>query len=97
VPASAQITDLDLSTPTAAGFFDGANALIPATGKVGLVGRNGAGKSTLFRLIKGELTPSGGDISLPKAARIGSVDQETPASPVTCWTPSWPPTRSARG
>ncbi len=64
-------------------FFDGASALIPATGKVGLVGRNGAGKSTLFRLIKGELTPGGGEIALPKAARIGSVDQETPASPVS--------------
>ncbi|MDP8916009.1 MAG: ATP-binding cassette domain-containing protein, partial [Pseudomonadota bacterium] len=64
-------------------FFDGASAALPTGAKVGLVGRNGAGKSTLFRLIKGELTPGGGEISLPKAARIGSVDQETPASPVS--------------
>ena len=28
-------------------------------------------------------TPDGGDISLPKSARIGSVDQEHPATPVS--------------
>jgi len=63
-------------------FFDGATVALPANAKVGLVGRNGAGKTTLFKLIKGELEAGGGDISLPKAARIGSVDQEHPASPV---------------
>jgi len=63
-------------------FFDSATALLPAGAKVGLVGRNGAGKSTLFRLIRGELTAGGGSIDLPKAARIGWVDQEHPATPV---------------
>jgi ATP-binding cassette subfamily F protein 3 len=63
-------------------FFDQANVFLPSGHKVGLVGRNGAGKSTLFRLIRGELEPTGGEIVLPKAARIGSVDQEHPASPV---------------
>jgi ATP-binding cassette subfamily F protein 3 len=82
VPAVLQITDLTFDA-YGRRFFDGANALIPATGKVGLVGRNGAGKSTLFRLIKGELTPGGGEISLPKAARVGSVDQEHPSTPVS--------------
>ncbi|HLK24401.1 MAG TPA: ABC-F family ATP-binding cassette domain-containing protein [Caulobacteraceae bacterium] len=62
-------------------FFDTASVFLPNGHKVGLVGRNGAGKSTLFRLIKGELEPGGGEIVLPKAARIGSVDQEHPASP----------------
>src|SRR3954467_13847021 len=64
-------------------FFDHASVLVPANAKVGLVGRNGVGKSTLFKLILGELTPDGGEISLPKAARIASVDQEHPATPVT--------------
>jgi len=64
-------------------FFDRASVIIPAGFKVGLVGRNGVGKSTLFRLIRGELIPDGGDIALPKAARIGSVDQEHPATPVS--------------
>src|SRR5579863_2441285 len=62
-------------------FFDGASVAIPAGAKVGLVGRNGVGKSTLFRLISGQLAALGGDIVLPKAARIGSVDQEHPATP----------------
>src|SRR5579863_4596415 len=64
-------------------FFDSASVTVPAGTKVGLVGRNGIGKSTLFKLIKGELVPQGGDIELPKRARIGSVDQEHPATPVS--------------
>ncbi|MET0295576.1 MAG: ABC-F family ATP-binding cassette domain-containing protein, partial [Phenylobacterium sp.] len=64
-------------------FFDAATVTLPRDAKVGLVGRNGVGKSTLFRLIKGEFTPGSGEIGLPKAARMGSVDQEHPATPVT--------------
>src|SRR6185295_2177090 len=64
-------------------FFDSATVSLPVGAKVGLVGRNGVGKSTLFKLILGELTPDGGEISLPKTARIASVDQEHPATPVT--------------
>src|SRR5208282_1194601 len=64
-------------------FFDSASVTLPAGAKVGLVGRNGVGKSTLFKLIQGELAPQGGEIILPKAARIGSVDQEHPATPDT--------------
>lgn len=63
-------------------FFDHASANLPDRAKVGLVGRNGAGKSTLFKLILGQLTPGDGEIERPKGARIGSVDQEHPASPV---------------
>ena len=63
-------------------FFDHAGANLPERAKVGLVGRNGAGKSTLFKLILGQLIPGDGEIRLPKAARIGTVDQEHPATPV---------------
>src|SRR3981081_2519672 len=63
--------------------FGSATGSLPVGAKVGLVGRNGVGKSTLFKLILGQLTPDGGEISLPKAARIASVDQEHPATPVT--------------
>jgi ATP-binding cassette, subfamily F, member 3 len=62
-------------------FFDSASTFIPAGTKVGLVGRNGVGKSTLFKLIAGDLIPLSGEILLPKSARIGSVDQEHPATP----------------
>jgi ATP-binding cassette subfamily F protein 3 len=64
-------------------FFDHASVLIPSNAKVGLVGRNGVGKSTLFKLILGELSVDGGEISMPKLARIASVDQEHPATPVS--------------
>ena len=63
-------------------FFDEANANIPAGAKVGIVGRNGAGKSTLFKLIKGEFTPGGGEISMPRRARLGWVEQEHASTPV---------------
>jgi ATP-binding cassette subfamily F protein 3 len=63
-------------------FFDHASVSIPPGTKVGLVGRNGVGKSTLFKLILGQLHASEDEISLPKTARIGSVDQEHPATPV---------------
>jgi ATP-binding cassette, subfamily F, member 3 len=64
-------------------FFDAASVAIPTGTKVGLVGRNGVGKSTLFRLIRGEYTPQSGEILLPNEARIGSVDQEHPSTPIS--------------
>jgi ATP-binding cassette subfamily F protein 3 len=64
-------------------FFDGATVTLPSGAKVGLVGRNGVGKTTLLKLIQGHYTPDRGDITLPKSARIGSVDQEHPATPVS--------------
>ena len=64
-------------------FFDHATVTLPAGTKVGLVGRNGVGKSTLFRLILGTLSPDSGEIALPRDARVASVDQEHPATPVS--------------
>src|SRR6202162_1557678 len=64
-------------------FFDSASVTVPVGAKVGLVGRNGIGKTTLFWPILGELVPDGGEIGLPKAARIASVDQEHPATAVS--------------
>ncbi len=64
-------------------FFDHASVLLPPTAKVGLVGRNGVGKSTLFKLILGELQPDGGEIGVPRNARVAAVSQEHPATPVS--------------
>ena len=64
-------------------FFDRASLTLPPNAKVGLVGRNGVGKSTLFKLILGELAPDGGEIGLPRGARVGTVAQEHPATPVS--------------
>ena len=64
-------------------FFDHASLNLPPNAKAGLVGRNGVGKTTLFKLIQGELMADGGEILLPKGARVASVDQEHPATPVS--------------
>ena len=77
-----QITDLTFNA-WGRKFLVDASVSLPPGAKVGLVGRNGIGKSTLFKLILGELNANGDEISLPKTARIGSVDQEHPATPVS--------------
>ncbi|MDI9409407.1 MAG: ABC-F family ATP-binding cassette domain-containing protein [Candidatus Pacebacteria bacterium] len=64
-------------------LFDGASAQLPEGHKIGLVGRNGTGKSTLFSLIAGEIEPDGGDIRMPRATRIGTVEQEMPSGAAT--------------
>ncbi|RUO49064.1 ATP-binding cassette domain-containing protein [Pseudidiomarina donghaiensis] len=46
---------------------------------VGVVGRNGTGKSSLFALLRQELSVEQGSCEAPKAWRIASVQQETPA------------------
>ncbi len=61
-------------------FFDRATVTLPANAKVGLVGRNGVGKSTLFKLVLNQLQPDGGEIGMPRGARVASVDQEHPAT-----------------
>ena len=77
-----QITDLTFNA-WGRQFLDDASVSLPPGSKVGLVGRNGIGKSTLFKLILGELAANGDEVSLPKTARVASVDQEHPATPVS--------------
>jgi ATP-binding cassette subfamily F protein 3 len=62
-------------------LFDNAGVQIAAHQRIGLVGRNGTGKSTLFKLIKGDLSPDQGEISLPPRVKLGDVAQETPDGP----------------
>jgi ATP-binding cassette subfamily F protein 3 len=61
-------------------ILSGASAHLPASRRIGLVGRNGAGKSSLLKLILKEAAPDTGDISLPPAWRVGAVAQEAPGS-----------------
>ena len=44
--------------------------------RIGLVGKNGCGKSTLFRLIRGEIKPDSGEVSLQSGKTIAFVEQE---------------------
>nr|WP_233354588.1 ABC-F family ATP-binding cassette domain-containing protein [Woodsholea maritima] len=57
--------------------------MLPAKTKMGFVGRNGTGKSTLFRLIRGEISPDDGSISIHPSTRVGSVEQEAPGGPIS--------------
>ena len=62
-------------------LLDHASASLPDGARVGLLGRNGTGKTTLFKIITGDLSPEGGQISLPRGRRIGGVAQEAPGGP----------------
>jgi ATP-binding cassette subfamily F protein 3 len=64
-------------------ILDHASAALPPKAHVGLVGRNGAGKSTLLKLITGLYEADGGEIEVPRGARIGYLAQEAPGGSAT--------------
>jgi ATP-binding cassette subfamily F protein 3 len=51
--------------------------------RIGLVGANGAGKSSIFAMLRGELSPDRGELSLPKQWEISHLEQETPGTSQT--------------
>ncbi|MDO9012118.1 MAG: ATP-binding cassette domain-containing protein [Gallionella sp.] len=53
-----------------------ANLQVYANQSIGLVGKNGCGKSTLFRLIRGEINPESGEVSLQSGKTLAYVEQE---------------------
>ncbi len=61
-------------------LMQGVNATIHPGHKVGVTGANGCGKSSLLALVKGELPPDSGDVSLPSGWVIAHVAQEMPAT-----------------
>ncbi len=64
-------------------LFDKASVALPEGGHIGFVGRNGTGKTTLFNMISDDLHPESGTITLPRATRMGRVEQEAPGGPTT--------------
>ena len=70
------INNLEVVRGTTTLLKDAQATIYPKT-KVGLIGRNGCGKSTLFALIKNEIQPENGSITIPKDWLISSVSQET--------------------
>jgi ATP-binding cassette subfamily F protein uup len=57
-------------------LLDGVTLSVLPGEKVGLVGRNGCGKTSLFRILAGEATADGGEISRRRGLRIGYLPQE---------------------
>ncbi len=54
----------------------GLNGLVRHGERVGIVGANGAGKSVLFRIIAGEMQPSGGEVWIGPSIVSGFYTQE---------------------
>ncbi|MBM41760.1 MAG: energy-dependent translational throttle protein EttA [Acidobacteria bacterium] len=48
---------------------------LPPAGIVGVIGANGAGKTTLFRMIAGQESPDGGELTIGETVTLGHVDQ----------------------
>ncbi len=57
-------------------IYEEASLHIKEKDRIGLIGPNGAGKSTLLRLIDGEYTPDGGEISRAKECTLGFLNQD---------------------
>ncbi|HRH21983.1 MAG TPA: ATP-binding cassette domain-containing protein [bacterium] len=56
-------------------ILDSASFSLRRGAKVTLMGQNGAGKSTIFGLIRGELKPKSGKISMNKEVSVGTARQ----------------------
>ncbi len=57
-------------------LFENAQLHIKPKEKIGLVGLNGTGKTTLLRIINGEITPDGGEVSKRNDCSIGYLNQD---------------------
>ena len=69
------LTDISKSFGTQA-VLDEASLHVKPGMRIGLVGANGAGKTTLLRIVVGEMSLDGGEISARKDLRIGFLPQE---------------------
>jgi ATP-binding cassette, subfamily F, member 3 len=56
-------------------LFDNITFNINPKDKIGIVGRNGSGKTTLFSLLKHEISPDSGSVTIPNGYSIGIVKQ----------------------
>jgi ATPase subunit of ABC transporter with duplicated ATPase domains len=57
-------------------LFEGVSLQFNRRERYGIVGANGCGKSTLLKILTGEESASDGEISIPKRAVLGVLDQD---------------------
>ncbi len=57
-------------------LFEGVSLQFNAGERYGIVGANGCGKSTLLKILTGEESASDGDLSIPKRAVLGVLEQD---------------------
>jgi ATP-binding cassette subfamily F protein uup len=62
-------------------LFEGINFAVLSGMRVGLVGPNGSGKTTLLRLLRGDLSPTRGEIGKADSLRIVYFDQNRELDP----------------
>lgn len=56
--------------------LSGITLAIETHSRIGVVGKNGCGKSTLFRIIAGQIFPTGGEIHTSRGLRIAYLTQD---------------------
>ena len=55
--------------------LDSADLSVEPQARIGVVGPNGSGKSTLLKILAGQETPDGGEVSRRRGARVAYLDQ----------------------
>jgi ATP-binding cassette subfamily F protein 3 len=71
----AQLRNVSLSFPDKKILEDVSLTIYPGD-RISLVGDNGVGKTSLFRILKGDLAPDSGEVSLFRGVRIGYLKQD---------------------
>ena len=57
-------------------IFSGVSFSIPKRARAAIVGPNGIGKTTLLRVLAGEESPTDGEVSISRSAKMGYLPQE---------------------
>lgn len=62
-------------------LFSNVSFDVESRDKMGFIGANGVGKTTLFRVLSGELAPTGGTVAFEKNTRVGYMEQHSCRDP----------------
>jgi len=81
IPPGPRLGDLVITAESLTKAFgdrvlvDDLSFILPPGGIVGVVGPNGAGKTTLFRMLVGDESPDGGELTVGPTVQLAYVDQ----------------------